>query len=123
VPRVRLATKAGISYKGITVFDEVLVDFGRRIAGKLNLRGAANIQCVVSGGKPSYFEVNPRFSGGLPLTLASGVNGPWWVLRLLRGEKAPEELLPFERTLMLRYWSETFRQGDELAGFEEGGTG
>ncbi len=108
VPRQRLETKSGISYKGRTCRDETLIHWGGLIAEVLNIRGPANIQCIVSKKMPIYFEVNPRFSGGLPLTIAAGVNGPWWTLKLMHGQKQPNGLLPFKEVVMTRYWMETF---------------
>jgi carbamoyl-phosphate synthase large subunit len=109
VPRQRLQTRVGISYKGRTCNDERLINWGRHIGETLSIRGPANIQCKVSGEKITYFEVNPRFSGSLPLTIASGVNSPLWILRLITGESAPENLIPFVDGLnMTRYWAEVF---------------
>ncbi len=112
VPRLRLETRAGIIYKGRTCHDERLISWGHRIGKALNIKGPANIQCFVSGDEISYFEVNPRFSAGLPLTIAAGVNSPWWLLRLLAGERPAQELLPFKPIMMTRYWSEVFHPVD-----------
>jgi carbamoyl-phosphate synthase large subunit len=112
VPRLRLATKAGIIYKGRTCHHERLISWGLRIGKALNIKGPANVQCIVTGDDPSYFEVNPRFSAGLPLTIAAGVNAPLWVLRLIAGERHGHELLPFKPIMMTRYWSEVFHAVD-----------
>lgn len=109
VPRQRLETKAGISYKGRTCQDDRLIRWGYEIIKALNIHGPANIQCMVSIEKIAYFEVNPRFSGSLPLTIAAGVNSPLWILKLTCGERAPQKLLPFQSIIMTRYWSEVFR--------------
>ena len=113
VPRQRLETKSGVSYKGRTCHNEQLIRWGCRIAEIMNIRGPANIQCMVSGEHLYYFEVNPRFSGGLPLTIAAGVNGPLWLLRLATGERSPNALLPFQRLVMTRFWSEVFHPSTE----------
>lgn len=108
VPRLRIKTKAGISYKGKTCHDDCLIKWGKQIAELLKIIGPANIQCMVSGDRVSYFEVNPRFSGSLPLTIAAGVNSPLWILKLLNGETQPDGLLPFKDITMTRYWEEKF---------------
>jgi carbamoyl-phosphate synthase large subunit len=113
VPRQRLQTKDGISYKGQTCFDDELIHWGRRISEILNIRGPANIQCMVFGDRISYFEVNPRFSGSLPLTIAAGVNTPLWVLKLVCGAPSPHVYLPFQSMVMTRYWSEVFYPGEQ----------
>jgi carbamoyl-phosphate synthase large subunit len=112
VPRLRLETRSGIIYKGRTCHHEQLMSWGIRIAKALNIKGPANVQCILSGDGPSYFEVNPRFSAGLPLTIAAGVNAPWWLLRLMAGERPPQDLLPFKPIMMTRYWSEVFHPVD-----------
>ena len=108
IPRRRLETKAGISYKGYTCHNERLIQMGAQIAKALNIKGPANIQCMIFEDRISYFEVNPRFSGSLPLTIAAGINSPWWVLKLALGEHPPQTLLPFQSIMMTRYWSEVF---------------
>lgn len=113
VPRRRVQTRAGISYKGVTCHDERLIRWGVRICEVLDLRGPANIQCMVDGDDVRYFEVNPRFSGSLPLTIAAGVNTPLWMLKLWDGQPAPDDLLPFEEVFMTRYWAEIFHPVEE----------
>jgi len=108
VPRQRISTKAGISYKGKTCKDSRLMYLGKQIAESLKIIGPANIQCMVSRDIISYFEVNPRFSGSLPLTIAAGINTPLWILKLLNGETSPNGLLPFKDVIMTRYWEEIF---------------
>jgi carbamoyl-phosphate synthase large subunit len=109
VPRERLETKAGISTKGRTVADPALIRIGAGAAAALNIRGACNVQCRMGRSGPEVFEVNPRFSGGLPLTVAAGVNGPAVLVRLALGLGAPVEALRFrEGVYMARYWEERF---------------
>src|SRR5689334_17315104 len=67
VPRERIEVKAGISYKGRTVHHESLMTEATRIAAALGIQGPCNIQCRVPDAHPVFFEVNPRFSGTLPL--------------------------------------------------------
>lgn len=112
VPRERLQTKAGISYKGRTCKDERLIAYGEKIAEKAGIRGPANIQCKIQGDEIKYFEINPRFSGGLPLTIAAGVNNPFLVLKMAKGEKIPDMISEFKDNLiMTRYWEEIFYEG------------
>lgn len=109
VPRERLEVRAGISYKGRTADRPDLISAAMSIAGFLRLRGPANLQCIVRAGRAVFIEINPRFSGSLPLTVAAGVNGPLWLLRRASGEPAPQGLLPFRSgVVMTRYWSELF---------------
>jgi carbamoyl-phosphate synthase large subunit len=109
VPRERIEVKAGISYKGRTVRDERLIQEGGRIAEALKIKGPCNIQCRVKDGAPIFFEVNPRFSGALPLTIAAGVNGPLLLLKLSLGLALDRKRYDFrENVYMARYWEECF---------------
>jgi len=107
VPRERMEIRSGISYKGQTVRSDILVDYTRTIVESLGIRGPANIQCFFDGKNVRFFEVNPRFSGSLPLTIASGVNTPLLALQVALGEK-PETLTHFKIVKMCRYWDEVF---------------
>jgi carbamoylphosphate synthase large subunit len=74
VPRWRDETKAGISTKGET-FAHGGVDAVVAVAAHtIGLDGVSNLQGFVDGGDVTVMEVNPRFSGGLPLTLAAGAD-------------------------------------------------
>lgn len=108
VPRLRVETKAGISTKGRTCHNQRLIKWGATIAERLPIRGPTNLQSFVKDDEVTYFEINPRFSGGLPLTIESGVNGPFCLLKLFFGSPTPSEHLPFEDLFMARYWMEVF---------------
>ncbi|HYH65002.1 MAG TPA: ATP-grasp domain-containing protein [Urbifossiella sp.] len=62
-----------------------LVEVVRRLAARLGLTGLFNTQFRDAGGEPHLLEINPRMSGGLPLTFRSGVNLPLWAVRLALG--------------------------------------
>jgi carbamoyl-phosphate synthase large subunit len=112
VPRIRLETRSGISYKGITVRDATLIEAGMRIAELLQIRGHCNIQCFKKDETAARFiEVNPRFSGSLPLTIRAGLNSPLLALMLSTGKPISPDRLRFKENLvMLRYWEEHFVQ-------------
>jgi len=108
VPRKRLETRSGISYKGKAVKDEKLIRYGKRISNELGIRGPANIQCFMSdNNEPQFFEINPRFSGSLPLTINAGVNSVKYALDWASGEDEQLEQV-FEPITMCRYWSEIY---------------
>jgi carbamoyl-phosphate synthase large subunit len=75
VPRWRLQTRGGISVQGRTFYSRQLERATQRLVRALGLSGAANVQGFVERDSHVVFiEVNPRFSGGLPLTLAAGAD-------------------------------------------------
>lgn len=118
VPRERIEIKAGISYKGQTVKDKQLIEKATDIAKKLRIKGACNIQCRVQDSLVKFFEVNPRFSGTLPLTIAAGVNSPMLLVKLALGQKLEKEYFDFQAGVyMARYWQECFYyEGDKKHG-------
>jgi carbamoyl-phosphate synthase large subunit len=66
---------SGIEASGRTVHDEGLEKIGRQIAARIRLTSLANIQVKeASDGKPVLLEVNPYFTGAMPLALAGGMN-------------------------------------------------
>jgi len=111
VPRRRIEIRDGISYKGQIEKDEKLINYAKKITEKLRIKGPANIQCFKNGDEVKFFEINPRFSGSLPLTIAAGVNTPLFALKMAVGE----ELKPvddFKIVKMCRYWEEVFYYED-----------
>ena len=74
VPRWRLETRGGISTKGETFVDAAVDGVVARTVAAVGLQGALNLQGFVDAGAVTVVEVNPRFSGGLPLSLAAGAD-------------------------------------------------
>jgi carbamoyl-phosphate synthase large subunit len=64
------------------------------ICNTLKFIGPINIQFKLdSQGIPKLVEINPRLSGGFPLTVASGVNSLEILYKLIKGEQInPKEL-------------------------------
>jgi carbamoyl-phosphate synthase large subunit len=110
VPRWRLETKAGISTKGVTFASKSVVDGARSLLATLGLQGPANVQGFVDAdGGVSFVEVNPRFSGGLPLSLAAGSDLVGEYLRGVMGLPVePARLTYREGVTMVRYFDEVF---------------
>lgn len=110
VPRWRLQTRGGISTRGETFCDGEVVEGARRLLRALGLSGPANVQgFVAEDGSISFVEVNPRFSGGLPLSLAAGADLVGEYLRGVRGlEVRPERLRFRPGVVMIRHFQEVF---------------
>ena len=64
-------------------------------------------------GRPALLEVNPRFPGALPLTMASGVDMPRLALDALRGRPVPEHV-DFREVAMVRFLEERFMELGEV---------
>jgi carbamoyl-phosphate synthase large subunit len=110
VPRWRLETKAGISTKGRTFANDALVAEVGRLLRAVELDGPANVQgFLTANGGIGFTEVNPRFSGGLPLSLAAGADMVGEYLRGLLGlPMRPERLRARAGVTMVRYFAEVF---------------
>lgn len=109
VPRERLVIRAGVTDRGRTVRSEPLIALAVRCAEVLEFRGAVNVQCRVVDGTPVIFEINPRFSGGIQLTIAAGADFAEWTIRAARGETLQPRLGQFADGLrMSSYESSLF---------------
>ncbi len=87
VPRERLVVRSGVTDRGKTWNNPTLIQLGIRAAEALQIRGAANIQLKYHDGTGTVFEVNPRFSGGIPLTIAAGADFPMWMIEMRCGRR------------------------------------
>jgi carbamoyl-phosphate synthase large subunit len=110
VPRWRLETKAGISTKGETFEDDEVVNVCSLVLKTVDLIGPANVQgFVAEDGAVVVHEVNPRFSGGLPLTVYSGADVVGEYLRAILGlPMRPERLVARPGVRMMRHFTEVF---------------
>src|SRR5205823_2335189 len=101
VPRERLVIRAGVSDKGITRKNAELIAFAKEVADKLQIIGPANIQCKWDGRDIGLIEVNPRFSGGIPLTIAAGADFATWLVQLTGGMAVKPQIGKFQDALAM----------------------
>jgi carbamoyl-phosphate synthase large subunit len=115
VPRERLVIRAGVSDKGITRKNEEVISFAKQVSEKLRIVGPANIQCKWDSRGVSLIEVNPRFSGGIPLTIAAGADFPSWLVQLKAGVEVVPQIGKFEDGLAMMSFEESiFAKESEL---------
>ena len=125
VPRQRLEIRDGEVAKGITVNDPELIDAALTVINHLpGLWGVFNLQCRRPlGGEPHFFELNPRFGGGAPLTITAGVDLPKMLIAELAGQTVEPRIGQFtDRLLMTRYDEAFYTQVDNptlLSGYDE----
>lgn len=110
VPRFRLETKAGISTVGKTFAAPGIFELTEGLLGCLGHTGPASVQGFIGvDGEFGFTEVNPRFSGALPLSLGAGADLVGQYVGSMFGEPIDPDRLSYERgTVMLRYFSEVF---------------
>jgi len=107
VPRERVVIRAGVMDRGRTVRDRGLIDLALACAAALEFHGPVNIQCRTLRGVPTVFEINPRFSGGIPLTIAAGGDFPRMLVDLAHGRVVPPRIGHFEDGL----WMTSYEAG------------
>lgn len=74
IPRKRIETESGVSVKGVTVFDEEIINYTKTIVERLKPIGIINIQCFKNEKGVKFIEINPRLAGGSSLSFASSDN-------------------------------------------------
>jgi carbamoyl-phosphate synthase large subunit len=115
VPRERVVIRAGVIDRGRTVNDARLLELAASCADALPFIGPVNIQCRVVNGHPVVFEINPRFSGGIPLTIEAGADFPRMLLELHAGRRLVPTIGRFRDNLwMSSYEASIFLDGDAV---------
>lgn len=85
VSRKRIEVRGGEVTKGVTIRDMAIIETCVTIAQQLNTIGPITIQCIIKDNKPFFTEINARLGGGIPLSIAAGVNIPKMLLALCAG--------------------------------------
>ena len=115
MPRERVVIRAGVSDRGRTVRDEKLIDLALACARVFEFVGATNIQCRVVDGHPVIFEINPRFSGGIPLTIAAGADFPRMLVLLALGRPVKPAIGEFRADLWMTSFETSLFMTEEQA--------
>ncbi len=109
VPRKRMKTDSGIAVVACTTNNLELIQTSLKIAQHLDLRYVSNIQFKQDvDGNFKILEINPRFSGTLPLTVAAGIDIPKLLVADLTNQPLPESMLGFSEIMVVRYLIEHF---------------
>jgi carbamoyl-phosphate synthase large subunit len=104
VPRERIEVRAGEVVKSRTLDRPDLIQQGKYIIETLGIIGPATLQCIDDGLMVYWIEVNPRFGGGVPLSIRAGVDYPYLLYRIYNGEPLQPILGEYQTNLtMLRY--------------------
>ncbi|MFQ5873840.1 MAG: ATP-grasp domain-containing protein [Dehalococcoidia bacterium] len=119
VPRRRIETRAGEVSKGATAKNYHIIDVGRKVGKALARIGAVgplNIQGFLTpDGIFKLTEINPRFGGGFPLSLAAEADFPRWIIEMLLGRNPTIGLdLWKDGVVMLRYEEAIFTTSEHV---------
>ena len=94
---------------GQIVRDELLEKLAAQVAESVGIIGPANIQVIVAKDGPHVLEINPRFGGGCPLSIAGGAPFVGWCLDIAAGRPLRAGKITVEAGLtMMRYDSSLF---------------
>jgi len=114
VPRTRTRVDSGVSIAGRTVRNEQLEATASAVATAIGLTGVANVQLRYDvEGVAALLEVNPRFPGAMPLTIAAGVDMPSLALDLALGVPVPSRI-DFIEIANVRYLEDVFVDPAEI---------
>jgi len=111
VPRKRIEVRAGEVSKGQVVKNPHIMSEAAKLVDKLGAGpGVITLQLFLTpDDKVKFIEINPRFGGGVPLSIKAGANFPKWILLELLGKKAKTGFNRFkDNVIMLRYDGEVW---------------
>lgn len=108
IPRFREQTTGGISTIALTVRDQEIIEYSKKIVSGLKLRGNIGLQFKRDvNGVPKIIESNPRLQGTVVLCTAAGVNLPYLAVQIALQEQV--HIPPIRWGIeMVRYWQEVF---------------
>ncbi len=108
VPRKRIETRAGEVNKATIVKEQTIIDEVTRLAETLQTKLCIlTIQLIRTDDGNMYFiEINPRFGGGVPLSIKAGANFPLWLLEHLCNTECRADNGYNPNLTMLRYDAE-----------------
>jgi carbamoyl-phosphate synthase large subunit len=119
VPRERLKVDSGIAVTGRTLHDDGLEAFARAVAQAIDLTTVANVQAKEDhDGQPALLEVNPRFPGTMPLTIAAGIDMPRLAVGEALGTPIPDGPMAFDDIAMVRYFEQRFFAFDDITSLQ-----
>lgn len=112
VPRERLEVRSGEVSKGKTVDRPDIMEQAVAIVEKLGAIGPLTLQCMDTGSEIYWIEMNPRFGGGVPLSIQAGVDYPYMLYQLAQGQKVQPRIGQYKKNLlMLRYDQAVYVEG------------
>ncbi|MBN1817104.1 MAG: ATP-grasp domain-containing protein [Sedimentisphaerales bacterium] len=121
VPRKRMEVRSGEVSKAQTIKNESIMCEVRRLIEVLQAGpGVITVQLIESSGKLYIIEINPRFGGGVPLSIKAGADFPRWILQLYRGKKPKIRFDAWQENLiMLRYDSEVWLTEENVSRYHD----
>ncbi len=113
VPRKRIEVRAGEVSKAQVVKHSDIMGQSARLVETLGAGpGVITLQLFLTcDNNVKFIEINPRFGGGVPLSIKAGANFPKWILKELLASKTNIRFDGFkDKLIMLRYDDEVWIQ-------------
>ena len=109
-PRVRIKNMGGATIITQNNYDFDILPYLKKIESSFIIKGCVNFQYILSQNTPYFIDVNLRYaSGGLPLTVASGIDIPRILLDILAGNPLNDvRSCGADRKTMYRYFEEWY---------------
>lgn len=88
VPRKRIEARSGEVSKAQTVRHQGIMDISKNLIDTLQAGpGVITLQCFLGkNDNIKIIEVNPRFGGGVPLSIKAGADFPYWIMKQWVGQ-------------------------------------
>ncbi len=115
VPRRRIEVRSGEVSKAQTVKNSHIMKEAAKLVEKLGAGpGVITIQLfLTSDNKIKIIEINPRFGGGVPLSIKAGADFAKWVLQEVLDKRPQIGFGDFsDKLIMLRYDGEVWLEGE-----------
>ncbi len=88
VPRERMQVRAGEVLKTKIIMDQMMINDAKKLCKAFKPCGPMTIQLIRDAENVDwYIEINPRFGGGVPLSMKAGARSAETILKMLDGEK------------------------------------
>jgi len=117
VPRLRHEVRGGEVSKGQAVKNKFIIQECFRLVEALEgCQGMITVQCFLTPEDDIVFiEINPRFGGGVSLSIQAGADSPRWLLELIAGREPSISMNSWQENLyMLRYDQGIFVTPEEI---------
>jgi carbamoyl-phosphate synthase large subunit len=107
VPRQRLIIRSGVCDRGVSRNNRAIIEISQAICEALNVVGPVNLQMMWLNGKATFFEINPRFSGAIQLTVAAGADFFRLIVEEALGRRPPSAIGDFADGVMMMSYEES----------------
>jgi len=115
VARRRLKVRSGEMSIGRVERDGGLESLASDVTRTLGVVGPANVQMIRSRDRVSVIEINPRFGGGSPLSIAAGAPLADWCLRLASGRDLGDSPAALrDMLIMMRFDDSVFMDAEQI---------